>query len=366
MKNSYKILAIETSCDETACAIVENGVVEIASVISSSADLHQKTGGIVPEVAARKQVESIVPVISECLRVAGVFSQQSLTTGQVPATLGKSGIDAIAVTYGPGLIGSLLVGVAAAKTLAMVWDVPLIPVNHLIGHIYGNFVGSLVADKIEFPAVVLVVSGGHTDLVLMREHGDFKYLGGTLDDAAGEAFDKVARLLGLSKYLGGTELSALAATCKNNTLAGVLPRPMLGPGYASKHKYDFSFSGLKTAVMRLLHNIHDLPVSVVACEFEEAIVDVLVEKTISAAKEYKVKSLLLGGGVSANKQLRARLHNRVEELNLGNLTTRLMLYVPPFNMCGDNAAYIASAAFFNNKPVSIGKVVANPSLGILD
>ena len=334
-----KILAIETSCDETACAIVEDGTKELASSIASSADLHEKTGGVVPEVAARKQVESIVPVIEECIKKSDLAP--------------KTEIDAIAVTAGPGLIGALLVGVEAAKTLALTWDKPLIPVNHLIGHIYANFVHNNLDEGVVFPALVLVVSGGHTDLVLMRGHGAFEYVGGTIDDAAGEAFDKVARLLGISKYLGGVKLSQAAATCTNNTLAGRLPRPLL-----DRDNYDFSFSGLKTAVRRLVEQ-ENHPVNTVACEFENAVVDVLVDKTMKAAKKHKVASIMLGGGVSANTQLRTRLSTESDQLGVA-------LHLPPLNLCGDNAIYIASAAFFNNKPVDIAEVVANPSLGILD
>ena len=188
----------------------------------------------------------------------------------------------------------------------------------------------------------------------MKNHGDFKYLGGTLDDAAGEAFDKVARLIGLSKYLGGVELSNLAASCKTNTIQGVLPRPML-----DKDNYDFSFSGLKTAVYRLVEKISDLPKDVVACEFQEAVVDVLVEKTIKAAVSSDVKTILLGGGVSANKLLRTRLAQK-------SLTKGIKLHMPELKYCGDTAAYIASAAYFNNYPKPLNEIVPNPSLGILD
>jgi len=328
-----KILGIETSCDETACAVVEDGVKEISSCVASSKDFHEKTGGIVPEVAARKQVESIIPVINETLK------------DQSPQK-----IDAIAVTVGPGLIGSLVVGVEAAKALSLAWGKPLIPVNHLVGHIYSSFVGG---NKIEFPAVVLVVSGGHTDLVLMENHGDFRYLGGTLDDAAGEAFDKTARLLGLSKYLGGVLLSKKASECSKNTIAGKLPRPMI-----NENNFDFSFSGLKTAVKRLIEK-NEYPVEVVAREFEEAVVDCLVTKTIKAAKKYSTKSIMLGGGVAANSCLRKRLEEESKVFGV-------KLYVPPINLCGDNAVNIASVAFFVGKEKSLDQIHANPSLGIMD
>jgi len=336
-----KILGIETSCDETACAVVEDGVRELASVVATSADLHEKTGGIVPEIAARKQVESMVPVLDECLKQANIKDP-------------KKEIDAIAVTYGPGLIGSLLVGVSAAKSLSYIWKKPLIPVNHLIGHIYGNFVENENMENISFPAVVLVVSGGHTDLVVMYDHGSFEYLGGTLDDAAGEAFDKVARLLGISKYLGGAKLSHRASECKENTLLGRLPRPMM-----EREGYDFSFSGLKTAVMRIVKN-ENHEVEAVACEFEEAVVDVLSKKVMEAVKKIEAKSILLGGGVSANKNLRTRISNQATKL-------KVPVFAPPMRYCGDSAVYIASAAYFNQaKKKDIDQVFANPSLGILD
>jgi len=329
------ILGLETSCDETACAVVGDGVREVASVVASSSAFHHKTGGIVPEVAARKQLEFIVPVLEETLQ-----------------DIDKNAIAAIAVTTGPGLIGSLLVGVAAAKTLSLVWGIPLIPVNHLVGHIYANFIGSSEA-SIKFPALGFVVSGGHTDLVLMHGHGSFDFLGGTLDDAAGEAFDKTARLLGISNYLGGPLLSKRAAACTNNTLQGVLPRPLI-----TSANFDFSFSGLKTAVRRLAEE-GNYPVDIIACEFETAVVDVLVEKALRAAKEYDVASLLLGGGVAANSQLRSRLKYTFE--NIG-----IPVFIPPVRLCTDNAIYIASAAFFNQHYKSIGDLKPNPSLSILD
>lgn len=333
-----KILGIETSCDETACAIVKDGVVEEASVVASSAELHEKTGGVVPEVAARKQVESIAPVIEECLGQAGVKNP-------------SKELDALAVTVGPGLVGSLLVGTEAAKALSLAWKLPIVPVNHLIGHIYGNFIDN--KDEILFPAVVLIVSGGHTDLVVMYGHGKFDYLGGTLDDAAGEAFDKVARLLGFAKYLGGPILSRKAASCENNTLEGRLPRPML-----DRESFDLSFSGLKTAVLRLVEK-EEHPPEVVACEFEAAVTEVLVEKTIKAAKKVNAASILLGGGVAANQRLRTQLAYKAEEINMP-------VHTPPLKYCGDSAAYIASAAFFNYQPNPIKDIRADPSLTIMD
>jgi N6-L-threonylcarbamoyladenine synthase len=342
------ILSIESSCDETACAVVKDGVEVLANTIASSKDFHEITGGVVPEVAARKQLESIVPVIEHTLLkfYGGVLKRNG------------ENIDAIAVTVGPGLIGSLVVGIEAAKVLSLVWDKPLIPVNHLLGHIYANFIntnsnGEKENKEIKFPSIALLVSGGHTDLIFIHGHGNFEYIGGTLDDAAGEAFDKTARLLGLSKYLGGVFLSKKAAECANNVASNLLPRPMI-----NENNFDFSFSGLKTAVKRMVES-NNYPVEAVSCEFENAVCDVLVKKTIKAVKKYDVKSLLLGGGVAANKQLRTRLKEEAKNINVD-------FYVPSVDLCTDNAVYIASAAHFNFKPKKIEEVIANPSLGIMD
>lgn len=329
------ILAIESSCDETSCSIVAEGVKEIRTVTSSSADLHLKTGGVVPEVAARKQVEFIVPVLKECLEGFDPLKD----------------IDALAVTVGPGLIGSLLVGVEAAKTLSVMWEKPIIPVNHLVGHIYANFIGT--NNLPEFPLVALVVSGGHTDLVYIRDHGDFEYLGGTLDDAVGEAFDKTARLLGLSPYLGGPGLSKLASTSDGGSLRNTFPRPMM-----QSDDYDFSFSGLKTYVRSLVqkgdHNIQD-----VAHEFEAACCEVLIEKTKKAVQNKNAKTVLLGGGVAANSQLRAGLLQMGEALGIAT-------HIPQLKYCGDTAAYIASAAYFNRLTKPLGEIKADPGLSIMD
>lgn len=329
------ILAIESSCDETAAAIVEDGTKLIASSVATSRELHEKTGGIVPEVAARKQVESIVPVIEDTL---------------LKANLKLTDIDKFAVTVGPGLIGSLVVGVNAAKVLSLAVAKPLIPVNHLVGHLYANWVDS---EKLpEFPAIAMVVSGGHTDLVLMKGHGDLKFLGGTLDDAAGEAFDKTARLLGIKKYLGGPELSKIAANCKVNKMEGRLPRPKM-----KDPDYDFSFSGLKTAARRIVEN-EEYDLESLAYEFETSVVDVLISKITRAAEEYNAKSILLGGGVSANTSLRNRLNQIAEEKGFN-------LHIPPIKLCTDNAIYIASAAYFNQNAKDLKFIKPNPSLDIM-
>lgn len=344
-----RILGIETSCDETSVAVVENGVKELACVIASSKEFHEKTGGVVPEVAARKQVEFIVPVLDQ------VFSQ-------IP----KQTIDAIAVTKGPGLVGSLIVGIESAKALSLALGKPIIAVNHLVAHFYANFL-TFPTKEILFPALALVVSGGHTDLVLVQYHGDLTHLGSTVDDAAGEAFDKTARILGIGDYLGGAKLSQKALECKKNNLAGKLPRPML-----DQSNYDFSFSGLKTAVKRLVEgkNLSEAgskagkesehySVEEIAKEFETAVVDVLVGKTIRASQDFGVKSILLGGGVSANIALRACLEieaKRVEK----------KLFLPELRLCGDNAASVASAAFFNRKFADFKDLKPDPSMSIMD
>ncbi|MBI4091247.1 tRNA (adenosine(37)-N6)-threonylcarbamoyltransferase complex transferase subunit TsaD, partial [candidate division WWE3 bacterium] len=321
--------------------LVKDGTKIIARTEATSLPLHMKTGGVVPEVAARKQVEYIVPVIKKCLEDSGFT---------------KDRIDAIAVTVGPGLVGSLVVGVESAKALSLAWDRPLIPINHLTGHIYANFIGKKPED-IEFPAAVLIVSGGHTDLILMKGHGDFDYLGGTLDDAAGEAFDKVARTLGLSSYMGGPAISKAASRWRPVKTEPMFKRPMLGSG-----DFNFSFSGIKTAVLYKVNGFKNagvgVPVNEVAYEFEEAVTDVLVFKTVRAAKKFGVKSLLIAGGVSANKTLRRKL----EELAADE---KFQLHIPPTELCSDNAVYIASCAFFNYYPARYAEVSADPSLTVM-
>jgi N6-L-threonylcarbamoyladenine synthase len=339
------IFGIETSCDETAAAVVEDGVKEICSVVASSKEFHEKTGGIVPEIAARKQVEAMTPVIAEC------FEKYKEVKGLKTLEECYKSIDTVAVTVGPGLIGSLIVGIEAAKALSLFLNKPLIPVNHLVGHIYGNFVDN--SQEVLFPALVLLVSGGHTDLVLMKNHGDFEYLGGTLDDAAGEAYDKVARLLGLPKYLGGALLSKKASECKENTIKGMLPRPML-----NQDNFDFSFAGLKTASRKLIE-LNEYSDDLIAKEFEEAAVEVLVKKTIKAAKKFNVKTIMLGGGVSANSYLREEIKKEADKIGV-------ITQIPPFRLCTDNAVYIASTTYFNNKPMEYKDIEVNPSLGIMD
>jgi len=322
-----RILGIETSCDETAAALVENGTKILSNVVASSVELHQKTGGIIPEVAAREQLKCILPVIQE--------------------SLGKiKNFDAIAITVGPGLIGSLLVGVETAKTLAYVWKKPIVPINHLQAHLYANW---LEGKKPQFPAVGLVVSGGHTDLVLMKEHGKLKKLGGTRDDAAGECFDKTARFLDLG-YPGGPAIAKLAT--KGNPQTYALPRPMSG-----QKNFDFSFSGLKTAVINLSRKQKRINKADMAASIQAAIVDVLVEKTIQAAAKYQVKSILLAGGVAANQRLREQMKAKLS-------TLKFKLYLPSPSLCTDNGTYIAACAYFNYQPISWEKIQADPGISI--
>ncbi len=298
-----KILGIETSCDETAVAVVEDGTKVLANIIYSQIDLHAQTGGVVPEVAAREHITKIIPALAE---------------------IDLDSIDAIAVTQTPGLVSSLLTGTVTASTLALVLDKPLIPVNHIEGHIYANVL-EREADSINFPIVVLTVSGGHNELVLMRDHGDFEVIGETLDDAAGEAFDKVARMLGLG-YPGGP---AISKSAENGDGAKYdLPRAWLEKG-----SFDFSFSGLKTAVSRLPLEDKDN----VAASFQEAVCDVLSEKLRRAAEKFGAKEVHLAGGVSANRRLREMVAQRVD----------LPLKFPKkIEYCTDNAAMIAAAGYY--------------------
>jgi N6-L-threonylcarbamoyladenine synthase len=373
-----RILGIESSCDETAAAVIENtpngGVTLLSNITATSAGLHARTGGVIPEDAARKQIQSILPVIELALRDA--FQNKSLN----PQSLLEK-IDAIAITVGPGLIGSLLVGVETAKTLALTTGVPIIPVNHLVGHIYANWIEKMENRIPEFPALALVVSGGHTDLVLMKDHGHLEWIGGTRDDAAGEAFDKTARLLGFD-YPGGPLLSKAADEYLNVNAGGnvrqqdLFPRPLMHDA-----GYDWSFSGLKTAVLREMKSLLGEKQNIkladyqriaktlivqkernrLAAEIQEAIVDVLVTKTLRAVAQFRPKSLLLAGGVSANRRLREVMEYRIKTENLP-----VSFHVPEPILCTDNAAYIATCAYFNQHNVDWKSLDANPELTIMD
>lgn len=325
-----KILGIETSCDETGVAVVQDGTKILSNSLATSADMHIASGGIIPENAAREQVKVVIPTLSKALN---------------QADLRIDSIDAIAVTYGPGLIGSLLVGLETAKAISFAKGIPLIPTNHLYGHIYAAYLEN--TNPPVFPYLALVVSGGHTDLVLMKNHTKVEYIGGTRDDAAGEAFDKTARLLGLP-YPGGPAISALARDSQGGKYK--LPRPMLDSG-----DFDMSFSGLKTAVRTIVveKSLNTEEKADLAWEIEEAIVDLLVSKTVKAATHLKVKEIVLGGGVSANLKLREKISN--------SFSGKVIIPKPEFST--DNGAMIAGAAYFKNKRVSWDKVTANPSAG---
>ena len=313
-----KILGIETSCDETAAAIVEDGTKVLSNVIASSVDLHVETGGVVPEVAAREHIRQISPVVDKAL---------------LDASVDWPDIDAIAVTHAPGLVSSLLVGVNTAQSLAYIHQKKLIPIHHIVGHIYANFLER--SSNIEFPILALTVSGGHNELVLMKDHYDFETIGETLDDAAGEAFDKVARLLNLG-FPGGPAIAKAAE--KGDPSAFDLPRAYLD----KENKYNFSFSGLKSAVLRVVQDLKSVDsqtINDIAASFQMAVVEVLADKLIAAAKEFDIKAVHLAGGVSANQLLRKVVRQKLPD-DIPLLWPKEMIY------CTDNAAMIASAAYF--------------------
>ncbi|MFA5158243.1 MAG: tRNA (adenosine(37)-N6)-threonylcarbamoyltransferase complex transferase subunit TsaD [Patescibacteria group bacterium] len=349
MKKEIKILSIETSCDETAAAVIGDDAEILSSIVSSQADLHAKTNGVVPEVASRAHMEAMIPVVDESLEKAGTNIDD---------------ITHVAVTNGPGLIGSLLVGFNAAKAIAYAKNLPLLPVNHIEGHIYSALAQNRVesrkskveSDVIQFPILALTVSGGHTSLTLMKDHGDYETLGETIDDAAGEAFDKVAKLLDLG-YPGGPIVSEFASKFRDrikNNESGIMngnhnsefithnsirfPRPLI-----DKPNFDFSFSGLKTSVLTEVTKNGagtEARKEEICHQFEEAVVDVLCTKAIRAAKKYKPKAVILAGGVAANKRLREELEKRLSEICV-------KLLMPEMALCGDNAAMIGLAAYYH-------------------
>jgi len=311
MKDVY-ILSIESSCDETSIAIIKNGNECIYMNVSTQMDTHALYGGVVPEIASRMHTEAITLVLEDVLTKSNMKIED---------------MDAIAVTYAPGLMGSLLVGVEFAKTLSFLYDIPLIAVNHMAGHIYANNLTS----KLEYPLIALVVSGGHTNIVLMKDDYEFEVLGKTLDDAIGEAFDKVARVLGL-KYPGGPNVEKLALDGKNTYKLGNV----------HVDNYDLSYSGLKSSVINLVHNEtqrgNEIRKSDLACTFQEIAIKQLVDKTKKALQDYDIKNLIVAGGVSANKYLRSELIKLCNELNVN-------LSIPEFKYCTDNAAMIGAAAY---------------------
>ncbi len=310
------ILGIETSCDETSAAVVADGRRIMSNIISSQVPVHQRFGGVVPEIASRKHVELINSVIRQSLDTAGITFRD---------------IDAVAVTYGPGLVGALLVGVSAAKALAYTLSLPLIGLNHIECHIYANF----LINPPELPVVCLVVSGGHTDLIFIKEHGNYELIGQTRDDAAGEAFDKVARVMGLG-YPGGPLIDRLAA--EGNPAAVDFPR-----AYLESDSFDFSFSGLKSSVLNYLNKAkmrgEKIDKADLAASFQGAVVDVLTDKTVAAAVKYGVSTILLAGGVAANTGLRRELKRRAEPFGIS------VRYPKPV-FCTDNAAMVACAAYY--------------------
>jgi N6-L-threonylcarbamoyladenine synthase len=324
------ILGIETSCDETAAAVVSRGTDVMSSVVSSQIELHARYGGVVPEVASRAHVELLMPVVAQAVVEAGVEDRE---------------IEAVAATYGPGLVGALLVGVSAAKAMSMVWGVPFVAVNHLEAHLYASF---LEEPDLEMPLVILLVSGGHTSLIVMEDHLRYRVLGSTVDDAAGEAFDKVARHLGLG-YPGGPVIDALSVDGDPNAIH--FPRAM------AKDGWDFSFSGVKTSVVNHVRKNPETPIPDLAASFQEAVVDVLIDKARRAAHEVGAKGLCLGGGVAANSRLRERLLDVCVE-------DGFRAFLPSRAMCTDNAAMVAAAAWWRLEadgpsPLNIG---ADPSL----
>ena len=308
------ILGIESSCDEMSASIIKNGNTEIKTIVLSQMDIHKKYGGVVPEIASRCHIESATMVLEE------LFDGLNITMDDITA---------IAVTYGPGLIGSLLVGLQIAKTLSFVYNKPLVPVHHIAGHIYAN---NLV-EEMKFPLLSLVVSGGHTDIIYMKDHFEFEKIGGTLDDAVGECYDKVARVIGLS-YPGGPLVDKLA---HQGIDTYKLPLPL------DDDTYNFSFSGLKSAVINLVHNEeqrnNEINVENLATSFQDTIVKIITKKTMKALKNYNINNLIMSGGVAANKGLREEFEKLCKDNNIH-------FTVPPIKYCTDNAAMIATAGYF--------------------
>lgn len=316
MKDVY-ILGIESSCDETSVSIVKNGREDIATVVLSQMNTHAEYGGVVPEIASRMHVENITIVVEECLN---------------KANMSMDDITAIAVTYGPGLIGSLLVGVVAASTLSYIYKKPLVPVHHIAGHIYANN----LEKEMQYPALALVVSGGHTDLIYMKEEYSFEKIGGTLDDAVGEAYDKVARVANIP-YPGGPLVDKLAYEGEDTYQ---LPLPL------DDDSYNFSFSGIKSAVINVVHNEaqrgNEVKIADLACSFQNRIVEILSKKTMRALKEYNINNLVVAGGVSANSAIRSKLKELCDEEGIN-------LSIPSLKYCTDNATMIAAAGYFAYK-----------------
>ncbi len=317
MSERVYILALETSCDETSAAVTCNGLEVLSNIIASQVDWHKKFGGVVPEIASRKHLELINPVIKEALQKANISFNE---------------LDAVAATYGPGLVGGLLVGLTVGKSLAYALTIPFIGVNHIEGHIYANFIDN---PDIEKPVICLTISGGHTDLLYFDDFSNYKILGRTRDDAAGEAFDKIARFLDLG-YPGGPVIEKVAR--EGNPKAIDFPRSTI------QDNFDFSFSGLKTAVINYVHNQKQkgkkINISNIAASFQQAVIDSLASTLMRAVKKYKAKSVVLSGGVAANIELRRQIKERLKNFNLP-------LYYPKSELCTDNAAMIGAAAYYH-------------------
>lgn len=333
--NDVLILAIESSCDETSVAVVKNGTEILSNIVASQINSHKRFGGVVPEIASRHHVEQITLCINDALTEAGVAKEE---------------LTAVAVTYGPGLVGALLIGISAAKAFAWANDLPLIPVNHMAGHIYA----ARFVEPFRFPLMALLVSGGHTELVYMEEDGSYEIIGETRDDAAGEAYDKVGRVLGLS-YPSGKEIDELAHQGSDTYN---FPRAMI-----HEDNFDFSFSGLKSAFINLVHNAEQrgeaLDKKDLAASFQASVVDVLTTKTIRACEKYPVKQLVVAGGVAANQGLRTALNEKMAATLPG-----VELVIPPLRLCGDNAAMIGAAGFveWQKKHLADYQLNAVPSL----
>lgn len=335
MSTKNLILAIESSCDETSVAVVQNGCKILSNIIATQIDSHKRFGGVVPELASRHHVEAIIPCIDEALKKSKVSYED---------------LDAVAVTYGPGLVGSLLIGISAAKSLAYAHNLPLIAVNHMIGHIYS----ARFVSEFKYPIMALLISGGHTELVYLKKENQFEKIGETRDDAVGEAYDKIGRIMGIS-YPAGKEVDELALKGIDNLN---FPRAMI-----NENNYDFSFSGLKSSFINTFHKLqknNEINYKNLAASFQSSVIDVLTSKTIRAVNEYNVKQLIVAGGVSANKGLREAFSEKL-------FNTNVELIIPPLRLCGDNAAMIGAAAYikYKNKDFSDLYLNADPNLDLV-